>query len=290
LAVQSSPAIASADPIAARPVRRIQPTKGLVPLDLGELWRFRELLYYLLYRDVKARYRQTFLGAFWAIFRPLVQMVLLAAVFGGLAGIQSGSDVPYPLFLYTGLLGWTYFSSALSGSTSSLAGNIGLMSKAYFPRLYAPLAAVTAPLVDFFLALTIVFGLFAWFHRAPSWHTVFLPCFLVLAMMAGLGVGLWLAGATTRYRDIPFALPFLVQLWMYATPIIYPVSLVPGEWRWLLALNPMTAVIEGIRWSLLGVSTPQPGVLVVSVVFGAAVLSTGLFFFRRAERTIVDML
>jgi lipopolysaccharide transport system permease protein len=282
--------IAARPPRPQRVVRRIQPSRGLIPIDLGELWRYRELLYYFVWRDVKARYKQTFLGAFWAIFRPFSSMVLFAAVFGGLAGFHSGTDVPYPLFLYAGLLAWMYFQSALTSSAQSLLNNSGLISKAYFPRLYAPAAAVAAPLVDFALAMTVLFGLFAWFGRAPSWQIVFLPLFIVLALVAGLGVGLFLSGATVRYRDVGFALPFLVQLWLFATPVIYPVSLVPDRYQWLLALNPMTAVIDGFRWSLLGMSPPSGTVLAVSTVFAAVVLVCGLFFFRRTERTIVDMI
>jgi lipopolysaccharide transport system permease protein len=273
---------------ARRRHRRIEPSRGLIPIDLGELWQYRDLLYYFTWRDIKARYKQTFLGAFWAIFRPLVSMIMFAVIFGGLAGIKSGSSVPYPLFVYAGTLAWTYFSSALTSGSSSLLNNAGLMSKAYFPRLYAPIAAVTAPLVDFVLSMTIVFGLFAYFHRWPSWHMIFLPFFLLIAMAAGMGVGFWLSGATVRYRDVGFAMPFVIQIWMYATPIIYPSSLVPERWRWLLALNPVTAVVEGFRWSLFGTGGPHVRDLLFALAFTLAVAVPGLFFFRRTERTIVD--
>jgi lipopolysaccharide transport system permease protein len=275
---------------ARRPAQRIQPSRGLVPIDLRELWRYHELLYYLVWRDIKARYKQTFLGASWAILRPLVLMVVFAAIFGGLAGIDSGTDTPYPLFLYAGVLPWTYFQSALTSGSASLLNSGPLISKAYFPRLYAPLAAVCAPLVDFVLALTIVFGLFAWFNRAPSWHMVFLPLFVLLGLMIALGVGLWLSGAAVRYRDVGFALPFVAQIWMYATPIIYPVSLVPERFRWLLSLNPMTAVVDGARWSLLGKPAPSVTALATSAGVTLVLVFFGLFYFRRTERTIVDLI
>ena len=272
--------------VQVRPVRRIQPSRGLVPIDLGELWRFRELLFVFMWRDVKARYKQTFLGASWAILRPFISMVLFAAVFGGLAGIKSGTSIPYPLFIYTGMLAWTYFQSAVTSAASSLLTNAGLLSKAYFPRLFAPLSAVIAPLVDLVLAMTVLFGLFAWYKRWPSWHIVALPLFVLLALLVGLG----LAGIVVRYRDVGFALPFVLQIWLYATPVIYPLTLVPHRYQWLLALNPATAVVEGFRWSVLGMAFPSFSVLGTSVGVAALLVLAGLFFFRRTERTIVDMM
>ena len=270
-------------------MRRIKPSRGLVPVDFGEMWRFRELLYFLTWRDVKARYKQTLLSGFWAVFRPLAAMVLMAAVFGGLAGIDSGSGVPYPLFLYAGLLPWTYFSSALTNASSSLVNNGPLISKAYFPRVYAPFAAVAAPLVDFVLSFVVLLGLFAWFSTRPSWHIVFFPLFVVLLLLVALGVGLWLAGTGVKYRDIPFALPFLLQMGLFATPIIYPPSLVPEAWRWLLALNPLAGIIDGVRWSLLGAAAPDMTLLAASTVFAVALLTTGLYVFRWTERTVADL-
>jgi homopolymeric O-antigen transport system permease protein len=288
-------ALEHAQAAAARPappvpgMRRIQPSRGFVPIDFPELWRYRELLYRLIWRDVKARYKQTFLGPIWAILRPLVSMVVMAAVFGGLAGFKSGSSVPYPLFLYGGLLVWTYFSSAITGSSSSLLNYSGMLGKAYFPRLYAPFAAVTAPLVDFALSLVIIFALFGYYGRAPSWHIVFLPLFVLVAGIAGLGVGVWLCGLSVRYRDVPFTLPFVIQLWFYATPVLYPVSRLPAPFNSLLVLNPVTAVVEGFKWSLLGINPPNFPVVVGSGLFVVVLAIAGLFFFRRTERTIVDM-
>jgi homopolymeric O-antigen transport system permease protein len=287
--MQAEQAVAVPRPAAATQVRRIQPSHGFIPIDLEELWRYRELLYRLIWRDVKARYKQTFLGPVWAIARPLISMVLLAGIFGGLAGFTSGTHIPYPLFLYGGLLVWSYFSSVFTSVTSSLLNNAPIMGKIYFPRLYAPLAAATAPLVDFVLALTILFGLFAKYHRLPSWHVVFLPFFVLLAMLAGLGVGLWLSGIAVRFRDVTYTLPFTVQMWMYATPVLYPVSKLPAPYDKLIAINPMTSVTDGFRWSLLGLKPPNLTVLGISGGLALLLTVTGFFYFRRTERTIVDL-
>jgi lipopolysaccharide transport system permease protein len=277
-------------PPTPRPVRRIQPSRGLSGIDVRELWRFRELLFFFTWRDVKARYRQTFLGAFWAILRPFISMVMMSVVFGRLAGITSGSGVPYPLFLFSGVLVWTYFSSALSGGSSSILGSGGLVTKAYFPRLFIPVASVVAPLVDFVLAFSVLVGLFAWYEWWPSWQIVTMPFFLLLTLVIGLAISLWLSPITVRYRDIPFALPFLIQLWMYATPVIYPVTLVPPNWQWLLSLNPMTGAVEGFRWSLLGGAAPGAGAVAASILIAAGLLAGGLIYFRRAERTVADLI
>jgi lipopolysaccharide transport system permease protein len=282
---------ASARDREARRIRRIEPSRGFIPVDFAEIWRYRELLYRFWWRDIKARYKQTFLGPFWAVARPVMSMVIMSAVFGGLAGFKSGSKgVDYPLFLFAGLLVWNYFSSALTGTASSLANNAGLLGKAYFPRVYAPLGAVTAPLVDMALALVIALGLFAWFGQWPSWHIIFLPVFILLALVAGLGVGLWLCGAVVRYRDVAFAFPYAIQLWFYATPVLYPLSRLPEPYKSLLALNPLTAVIEGFRWSLLGVASPNWTIVAVSAAISLALATAGLYYFRRTERTIVDMM
>jgi lipopolysaccharide transport system permease protein len=277
-------------PAAATAVRRIQPSRGLIPINVAEIWRYRELLWNLIWRDIRSRYKQTFLGPVWAILKPLVSMILMAAIFGGLAGFTSGSpNVPYPLFLYAGLLIWTYLQSALPAAAQALINNAGLLGKIYFPRLYAPLAQAAAPLVDFFISFAVVFGLFAYYGRWPTWHIVFLPFFIMLAVLASLGVGIWLCGISVRYRDIPFVIPFVLQLWFYATPVLYPIARLPQPYRSLLALNPMTSVVDGFRWSLLGMGTPNLTVLFVSTGFVVALLAAGLFVFRRAERTIVDM-
>lgn len=277
-------------PRGPRAVHRIEPSRGVLRIDLAELWRFRELCRFFLLRDIKSRYRQTLLGPAWALLRPLLTIVIFSAIFGGLAGIKPGTNIPYPLFVTPGVLAMTYFGSALSGGSSSLLNAGALISKVYFPRLYAPISAVLTPLTDFLLALLILGGLFGYFHRAPSWHIVFLPAFLALAAFVALGFGLWLSSVTVRYRDTLFAIPFVLQIWQYATPIIYPISFIPPEYRWLLALNPLTAVVAGFRWSLLGTPFGDPNVLFTSLAFAAAVSLSGLIVFRRTERTIVDML
>jgi lipopolysaccharide transport system permease protein len=277
-------------PAVATSVRRIQPSHGFVPIDVAEIVRYRHLLFQLVWRDIRARYKQTFLGPSWAIIRPLLSMVLMAAIFGGLAGFTSGQpSIPYPLFLYSGMLIWTYFQSALPAVAQSLLNNASLLGKIYFPRLFAPFAQATAPLVDFGLAFLVVFGLFGYYGIAPSWHIVFLPFFILLAFAASLGIGLWLCGIAVRFRDVPFALPYIIQLWFFATPVIYPIKRLPQPYQSLIALNPMTSVIDGFRWSLLGISSPNVPVLAVSSVVVLVLFVGGLFVFRRAERTIVDM-
>ncbi len=242
-------------------------------------------------RDIRARYKQTYLGPLWAILKPVISMVLLAAVFGGLAGFTSGQpNIPYPLFLYAGLLVWSYFLSVLPGVAASLLNNSSIMGKIYFPRLYAPIAQVTAPLVDLLIGFVVLIGLFGYYGRWPSWHIVFLPAFILLAALASLGFGLWLCGLSVRYRDIGFTLPFVLQLWFYITPVLYPVQRLPEPYRKLVAINPMTAVVDGFRWSLLGITQPNTGVLLASTGVVFVVLVGGLLVFRRAERTIVDLL
>jgi lipopolysaccharide transport system permease protein len=278
-----------ANPTPRRPSRRIQPSRGFVPIDFRELWRYRELLYRFLWRDFKARYKQTYLGPFWAIFRPFASLILFSVIFGSLAKISPGSNIPYPLFAL-GLLPWTYFSSALTGSASSILNSAGLLQKVYFPRIYAPLSAAITPLVDLALTMVIALGLFAYYRVLPSWHVVFMPFFILLAVIAALGTGLWFTGIMVRYRDAGYALPFTIQIGMYLTPVVYPATFIPERYRWLLALNPLTAVLEGFRWSLLGTSPPSVVALVVSAAAGVVLLVAGLYFFRRTERTIVDMI
>lgn len=289
-AVGSPPVEQPAIPARPRVVRRIQPSVGLIPVDVGELWRYRDLARFFVIRDVRSRYRQTFLGPAWAVLRPFVTIAMFSAIFGGLAGIKPGTDIPYPLFVTPAVLAMSYFASALSGTSASLLSNGGLLSKVYFPRLYAPLSAALTPIVDLLLALIVLLGLFAYYHRAPSWHVVFLPVFLALAGLVAIGFGMWLSGVTVRYRDVVFALPFVLQIWQYATPVIYPVSFVPPAYRWLLALNPLTAVVAGFRWSLLGTPFGDTSVLYGSLGLAVITSASGLFVFRRTERTIVDML
>jgi lipopolysaccharide transport system permease protein len=279
-------------PVAAvrRPVRRIQPSRGLLRLDVAELWRFRELLYFLVWRDVKARYKQTLLGASWAILRPLVSMLVFAVILGKLAGIDSGSDVPYPLFLFSGLLLWLYFASALSSGAASLVGNASIVGKAYFPRLYIPAAAVVAPLVDLALAAVVLAGLFAWYGELPGWQIVLLPAFLALTVLIVLGAATWLAALNVRYRDVTFVLPFATQLLLFLTPVLYPVTLVPERWHWLLALNPLTGVTTGFRWSLVGGAAPPWDAVAASAAAAVLLVAASVVYFTRADRTFADLI
>jgi len=285
--------VQSAQPLAVPPVRtvrRIKASRGIVPVDFRELWAYRSLLYLFMWRDLKTRYRQTYLSGFWAIFRPLFSMVLYSLIFGGLAGITPGNGIPYPLFVTPGILAFAYFSSAAGGGAAAVASNSSLINKSYFPRLYAPIAVVTPPLTDLALGLLVLFGLFGYYHRAPSWHIVFLPAFVLLALLLSLGISLWLSGPAVKYRDIAFAFPFALQMWMWLTPVIYPVSKVPARFQWLLALNPMTAVVDGFRWSLVGTAFPAGRTIGIAIAVTAGLLVPGLYHFRRMERTFADLL
>src|SRR4029453_2166984 len=230
----------------------IQPQRGLVDsLDVAALWEYRELLYFQVWRDVKVRYKQTVLGAGWAILQPAIFVALYPMVLGNLGKIPS-DGMPYAVFVYTALLPWTYFSSALSRSGTSLVGNANLITKVYFPRLLIPVASVIAPAVDFLFAFVVLLGLIAWFGIVPTWGVLALPLFFVLAMITALAIGLWLAPLNARYRDVGHTIPFLTQFWMFASPVVYPVSMIPEPWRLVYSLNPMVGVIEGFRWALLG--------------------------------------
>lgn len=273
-------------------VRRIQPSRGLVPVDLGELWRYRELGGFLLLRDTKIRYRQTFLGPAWAILRPFMQIVIFSVIFGGLANISPGKGVhvPYALWVTPAVLALTYVTSALTNTSGSLVSNGPLISKVYFPRLYVPLVTTLTPIVDLLLGLSVLLGLFLYFHRAPSWHFVFLPMFLALGVLVAAGFGLWVASFTSRYRDLILAIPFILQIWQYLTPVIYPATLIPPSYRWLLALNPLTAIVAGFRWSILGLPFGSMTNLWTSLGIGFGVTVSGLFVYRRTERTMADLL
>jgi len=257
--------------------------------EVRELWDHRELLYFLVWRDVKVRYKQTLIGAGWAVLQPLTTMVIFTLVFGRFAQIPS-DGLPYPLFAFTGILAWTYFSQSLVRVSTSVVGNAHLISKVYFPRLSVAIAGVLTPMVDFALSFGALLGLMLWFRTTPTWHLAVLPVFLLLAAAAALAVGLWLAPANARYRDVGLTMPFLLQVWMYASPVIYPVSLVPEGWRPLYALNPMVAVIEGFRWAVLGRGAVEPVVLGVSTAAVVLLLVGGVIYFQRAQSTVVDVL
>jgi lipopolysaccharide transport system permease protein len=272
----------------------IRPTKGWTSLQLGEVWEFRELLFFLAWRDVKVRYKQTVLGALWAILQPLLTMLVFTIFFGGLANV--GSDgLPYPIFSYAGLLPWTFFAQGLGQAANSLVGSSNLIKKVYFPRLIIPLASVLTGLVDFAVAFTVLVGLMVWYRVPPTMAVIWLPLFLLLAILAALGSGLWLAALNVEYRDVRYVVPFFVQLWLFVTPVIYPTSRLTAKLAelglpvWLSGLNPMTGVVEGFRWALLGSGSKPGPILVASAAVTFVLLSSGAFFFRRMERTFADV-
>jgi lipopolysaccharide transport system permease protein len=269
-------------------VMRLEPTTGLARLGLGEVWAYRELLYFLVWRDVKVRYKQTVLGAAWAIIQPLFTMVVFSVFFGRVAKMPS-DGIPYPIFAYAALVPWTFFATGLAQCANSLVGNANLLKKVYFPRLVLPVATVLSEVVDFTLAFGVLVGMMLAYGFVPTQNTIWLPFLLVLAFVTALGVGLWLAALNVQYRDVRYIVPFIVQVWMFATPIAYPSSLLDEPWRTLYGLNPMVGVVEGFRWALLETAT-KPGPIVALSTFTAAILLvTGVINFRRMERSFADV-
>jgi lipopolysaccharide transport system permease protein len=256
-------------------------------LHLRELWNYRELLYFLTWRDIKLRYKQTALGAAWVIIQPLFAMLLFTLFFGKLARMPS-DNVPYPLFAYAGLVPWTFFSNAITNSGHSLVGSSSLISKVYFPRIYIPAGAVGAGLLDFAIASVLLVPMLIYYEVTITWRVILLPAFALLATLLALGVGMWLAALNVRYRDVRYAIPFLVQLWLFASPVIYPASIVPARWKWLLAVNPVTGVIEGFRASILGKEFDVP-TIVSSVIVTSLILVFSFFAFRRVEDSFADV-
>lgn len=256
---------------------------------LADIWHYRELLYFLVWRDVKVRYKQTVIGGLWAILQPLITMIIFAVVFGTFVKIPS-DGLPYPVFAYAALVPWTYFAQALSRSGTSLVNESSLITKVYFPRLMIPFSAVLSPLVEFSLSFIILIGLIFWYGGAWSWSILAMPVFLFLACMTALSVGLWLSALNVKYRDIAYTLPFLTQIWMYASPVVYPVSMVPERWRPLYILNPMTGVIEGFRWALLGKAHPDFSAIMVSSFVTLILLLGGILFFRKMSLTFADVI
>ena len=272
---------------ASVPVIRIEPSRGWVGLKLHELWEYRELLYFLIWRDVKVRYKQTVLGAAWAIIQPLFTMVVFSVFFGRLAGIPS-DGIPYPLFSFTALVPWTFFANGLTQSSNSLVGSSHLITKVYFPRLIIPLSSVTSGIIDFGIAFLVLIGLTLYYGVRPGLPLLALPLLVLLALVTALGVGLWLSALNVEYRDVRYVVPFLTQFWMYATPIAYPSSLLPEPWRTVYGLNPMVGVVEGFRWALVGTNPPGP-MIYLSAVTSVIILIGGAFYFRRMERTFADI-
>ena len=266
----------------------IRPISGWVPLNLAEIWKYRELLYFLTWRDIKVRYKQTILGIAWAVIQPLFMMLIFTVFFGRLAKVPS-DGLPYPIFAFTALLPWQMFSRALTDASTSLVVNERLITKVYFPRLLVPASAVLASLVDFCIAFVLLLGMMLFYAIAPTGAVWTLPLFILLALMSALGIGFWLSALNAQYRDIRYTLPFLTQIWMFATPVVYPASLVPEGWRLLYGLNPMTGVVEGFRWALLGKGGGIEPMLVVSVIVILVTFIGGLYFFRRMERTLADV-
>ena len=275
-------------PFGTLPVIDIVPTSGWRGVNFADLWAYRQLLYILVWRDLKVRYRQTVLGVVWVMGQPLLTMLIFTGVFNRLARIESG-DVPYPVFVLAGLLPWGFFSAGVAGAANSLLGNANLITKVYFPGLLIPTASVIAGLIDLAVAGFVLAGMLTWHRIVPSPMLVFLPLVVLLAAALTLGLGLWLAALNVKYRDVRVMIPFMLQVWMFATPVVYPQSLVPERWRALAALNPMTGVAEGFRWSLFGGACP---VLALATTFVAAtlLLGSGMLFFRRMERTFVDVI
>ena len=270
-----------------KPLVVIEPRKPWAALELKESWAYRELLYFLIWRDVKVRYKQTALGAAWAIIQPLFTMLIFTIFFGRLAGVPS-DNIPYPMFAYAGLLPWTFFANAVTNSGNSLIGSANLITKVYFPRMLIPAAAVGAGLVDLGIAFLILVPLMFYYRVAISLNLLMLPVVVLLTTLLALAVGMWLSALNVKYRDIRFALPFLIQLWMFVSPVIYPTSFLPSKWRWLIWLNPLTGIIEGYRSSLFGLHFNLTA-LATSAAITLALLTYSLYAFRRMEKSFADI-
>jgi lipopolysaccharide transport system permease protein len=273
---------------ARRQVTRRQARPGWIAINFAELWQYRELLFFQALRDIKVRYKQTFLGAAWAILQPVLTMVVFSIFFGNLAGVPS-DGVPYPVFAFCALVPWQLFAYALTHSSNSLVDSANVLTKVYFPRLILPLASVLAGLVDFVIACLALVGMMLYYSIVPGWAMLTLPLFTMLALAAALAVGLWLSALNVKYRDVRYTIPFLAQLWLFVTPVAYSSSLVPEKWQSIYGINPMAGVVDGFRWALLGKTPPGP-MLLVSVAATALLLLGGLFYFRRMEKTFADII
>lgn len=271
------------------PIVEIRPDRGLFDLDLGAVWRYRELLWVLMKRDVQVLYKQALLGAAWAILQPVFAVLIFTFVFGVAAHLPS-DGVPYPIFAFAGVLPWTYFAEAVRRSGLGLVTDAELVRKVYFPRLIMPLANVISPLLDFCIAFCVLLAMMAFYHIMPTWRFLIVPPLMAISALLALAAGLWLGPINVRFRDIKHTLPFLIQIWMYATPIVYPLSMVPAQWRGLYALNPMVGVIEGFRWAVFNHGDLNVAALSTSALVIAALLFGGLLFFRRMERSFADLI
>ncbi len=270
------------------PMMRIQPSRGWIGLRLGDLWSYRELLYFLTWREVKVRYKQTVLGASWALLQPLFTMLVFSLFLGRLAKVPS-DRMPYPLFCLAGLVPWSFFSNGLSQSANSLVSNSNLITKVYFPRLAIPVSAVLSGAIDFAISFVMLVAIMAFYRQPLSLRIVYLPLFFLLAFVTALGVGLWLSALNVEYRDVRYVLPFLTQFWMFSTPIAYPSSLLDEPWRSIYGLNPMVGVVEGFRWTMFPTIEASSTMITVSSISAVLILIGGAFYFRRMERTFADL-
>ncbi|HNR02790.1 MAG TPA: ABC transporter permease [Anaerolineaceae bacterium] len=272
------------------PVVIIKPSRGWVGLKLSDLWLYRELVYFLTWRDIKVRYKQSVLGILWAILKPFMAMVVFTIFFGNFAKIPS-DGVPYPIFSYTATLPWELFAAALGVASRSMVSNSNMVSKIYFPRMIIPLASVMSSVVDFLIGFTILIGMMIFYKVTPTIAILWLPLLILLALVTALGVGFWSSALMVRYRDVGYIMPFIANLWMYLTPVVYPSSMIPEKWRLLYALNPMTGVVEGFRYALLGTTqSVSSGMILVSSLIAIIVLISGMFYFRRMEKQFADMI
>lgn len=269
-------------------ILRIEPSKGWVPLKIRDLWEYRELVYFLIWRNVKIRYKQTALGASWAIIQPFMTMLVFSLFFGRLAKVPS-DNIPYPIFSFAGLVPWTFFSNSLALASNSLIGSAHLITKVYFPRLAIPIATVLSGVVDFAVAFLMLLVMMLYYGVTPMVRMMWLPVFLLLALVTSLGVALWLSALSVEYRDVQHVMPFILQFWLFATPIAYSSSMLSEPWRTVYGLNPMVGVVEGFRWALLGANTSPGPIIIVSSLAALVVLIGGAFYFRRMERTFADM-
>jgi len=272
-----------------REVVEIRPTRSLFDLELTGVWRYRELLGVLIMRDIQVLYRQAAMGIAWAIVQPVLAVIIFTIVFGYFARMPS-DGIPYPIFAFAAVLPWTYFAEATRRSSNGLINEADLVRKVYFPRLVIPLAAATAPLLDFCIAFVILLALMLWYGVIPSWHLLAVVPLLAQAGLLALSIGLWLAPINARFRDIKHTLPFMLQIWMYASPIVYPLSMIPDRWKWAYGLNPMVGVIEGFRWAVFGKGQPDTLIMGLSFILTAALLASGVVFFKRMERTFADVI
>ncbi len=286
---QTPPLVAPVPATRVRQYIELRPNRGLFDLDLASIWRYRELLYFLVWREVKVRYKQAALGAGWALVQPLFAVLIFTLIFGLFAKIPS-DGIPYPLFALAGTLPWTYFAEAMRRGGLSLVTDSELVRKIYFPRLILPIAMTISPLVDFLITFCILLCMMVWYGLWPDWHVIFVIPLTLLASTLALSVSLWLGPINVRFRDIMHTLPFLIQVWMYASPIVYPLSLVPQKWQALYSLNPMVGIIEGFRWALLGTHSPNMVAIGISAAVTLVVLVAGTVFFKKMERTFADVI